>query len=349
MWKHYLILGFLLTVIAGFVFWTSHRERQTPQNTSTPAVLDASSQHENVESQAKNAEDINEVQRAKRRVLDSLTEEEKNDPYWEKKLAIMDTPAYAAFAASKNTSLYAYLDFFKSQGLETTDKNVIVKLFERKFQEHFPGETPETFEPKARQELVNRLIASDTDNDLRVIVDFTREEGYTAWGSLYFDSDSGKYADWAFDIFENYEPPAADPPVLVETTAPVSDIQLPSTSTEDPLLDDTPTPSPAAPEVLSTKPLVLEDSDIQIESDADFETEFLKFLERTLPEQPEQSSVSDFEKQFRDTFTPERFNTAIQTLNRYGPEEGLRRLKASDPEVATHVEHLIEKNKEERE
>ena len=94
---------------------------------------------------------------------------------------------------------------------------------------------------------------------------------------------------------------------------------------------------------------MLEDSDIQIESDADFETEFLKFLERTLPEQPEQSSVADFEKQFRDTFTPERFNTAIQTLNRYGPEEGLRRLKASDPEVATHVEHLIEKNKEERE
>ena len=347
MWKHYLILGFLLTVIAGYVFWTSHHERQTPREASTTTVLDASSQHENTEPQAKNAEDLNEVQRAKQRVLDSLTEEEKTDPYWKKKLAIMDTPAYAAFAASKNTSLYAYLDFFKAQGLETTDKNVFVKLFERKFHEHFPGETPKTFEPKARQELVNRLIASDTDNDLLVIVGFTREEGYAAWGSLYFDSDSGKYADWAFDIFENYEPPATDPPVLIETTVPVSDIQLPST--EDPLPDDMLTPSPAAPEVPSTEPVVLEGSGMQIESDADFETEFLKFLEQTLPKQPEQPSVADFEKQFRDTFTPKGFNTAIQTLNRYGPEEGLRRLKASDPEVAAHVERLIQKNKEERE
>lgn len=31
----------------------------------------------------------------------------------------------------------------------------------------------------------------------------------------------------------------------------------------------------------------------------------------------------------------------MQTLKQYGPEEGLRRLKDVDPEMATHVERLI--------
>lgn len=53
---------------------------------------------------------------------------------------------------------------------------------------------------------------------------------------------------------------------------------------------------------------------------------------------PEISSEEDFQKALRQRFSPDRFNTAMQTLNRYGPEEGLRRLKASDPEVAKYIE-----------
>ncbi len=37
-------------------------------------------------------------------------------------------------------------------------------------------------------------------------------------------------------------------------------------------------------------------------------------------------------------FSSERFERAMSTLERYGPEEGLRRLKESDPEVAKQVQ-----------
>ena len=45
----------------------------------------------------------------------------------------------------------------------------------------------------------------------------------------------------------------------------------------------------------------------------------------------------------RDRFSPERFSRAMNTLNQYGPQEGLRRLKSSDPEVAKQVERLLPK------
>ena len=54
----------------------------------------------------------------------------------------------------------------------------------------------------------------------------------------------------------------------------------------------------------------------------------------------------DFETVLRERFSPARLNRAVETLNRYGPEEGVRRLKASDPELAVQVERLLQKQQE---
>jgi hypothetical protein len=67
-------------------------------------------------------------------------------------------------------------------------------------------------------------------------------------------------------------------------------------------------------------------------------------VEETQPiEEMNVPTDADFETALRQRFSPERFNTAMQTLNRYGTKEGLRRLKESDPEVAAQVERLIER------
>lgn len=44
-------------------------------------------------------------------------------------------------------------------------------------------------------------------------------------------------------------------------------------------------------------------------------------------------------------FTLQQLNTALEIINRYGPEEGLRRIKESDPAVATHLERIFDKNR----
>ena len=49
-------------------------------------------------------------------------------------------------------------------------------------------------------------------------------------------------------------------------------------------------------------------------------------------------TVEGFEASLKEQFSSERFERAMSTLDRYGPEEGLRRLRENDPEVAKRIE-----------
>lgn len=52
---------------------------------------------------------------------------------------------------------------------------------------------------------------------------------------------------------------------------------------------------------------------------------------------PELPTEERMEAALHKQFQPQRLARAIETLNRYGPEEGLRRLKESDPEIAEQI------------
>ena len=45
-------------------------------------------------------------------------------------------------------------------------------------------------------------------------------------------------------------------------------------------------------------------------------------------------------------FLPQRVKAAMQTLNRYKSQDALRRLRKSDPEIATYIERFVQKSKE---
>ena len=75
-------------------------------------------------------------------------------------------------------------------------------------------------------------------------------------------------------------------------------------------------------------------------TDAEIEAELEKLF---TPQVPTEKSI---ETSLQERFSIERFNRAIKTLNRYGPEEGLRRIKDSDPEVAKQIERLLQKQQE---
>ena len=72
--------------------------------------------------------------------------------------------------------------------------------------------------------------------------------------------------------------------------------------------------------------------------------EFLKSLDKsdsltpTLPNVPTEKRIETF---LQERFSPERLNRASETLNRYGPEEGIRRLEKEDPEIAKQIGRLI--------
>ena len=74
--------------------------------------------------------------------------------------------------------------------------------------------------------------------------------------------------------------------------------------------------------------------------------EFLKSLDKsdsltpTLPNVPTEKRIETF---LQERFSPERLNRASETLNRYGPEEGIRRLEKEDPEIAKQIGRLIDR------
>lgn len=69
---------------------------------------------------------------------------------------------------------------------------------------------------------------------------------------------------------------------------------------------------------------------------------FERFLAEESPELSEFQNEVRIKTELGERFSPERFKTAMEILSRYGLEEGLGRLKATDPELAAELEQLIE-------
>ena len=53
-------------------------------------------------------------------------------------------------------------------------------------------------------------------------------------------------------------------------------------------------------------------------------------------------TAESLETRLREQLSPERFTRAMSLLNRYGPEEGLQRLKETDPALASQIETQLQ-------
>lgn len=346
MWKRFLIFGLLLTMVAGYFFSTSHPKQNIQQVVSNSVTIKKSTTRDGLQGRKEKMKtDVGKTEELSESLDAGITAEPEMTDRDKKIAALEKTPEYAAFLEKGSSSLYDLLDFYASHGIEV-DKNAYFVLFDRIFQENFPDETPASAEPRLRQELVNRLNASDTDDDLNVVMDFLMEEKHSAWGSLYFETDSVAYSNWVMGILNNHQSTATSPAV-VETEQTLLPTESPeSAPPNERLLDDIPTAPSEQPSILSTEPSVPKESDVLTESGTDIDAEFQKLIESTLPEAPKLPTLVEFEKSLRENFSPKRFNTAIHMLNRYGPEDGLHRLKTSDPEIAKHFERLIQGKQE---
>lgn len=73
-------------------------------------------------------------------------------------------------------------------------------------------------------------------------------------------------------------------------------------------------------------------------SDAEFKVEIERLLTLQLPELPSNENIEQeiVEKVAPKQITPERFEKALEIINQYGPEEGLRKIAMDDPELAKY-------------
>ena len=275
----------------------------------------------------------------------------ENDPYWKALYAAVNSPEYLEYQKNQNARVGTDLDlwwgFLESKGLSSGRM-----AQEERFREYFPSGEYAEYEPDMRKRLAELFLetgllptATNDEENVRqtigVLSQFRSEtEANSVWMRGYFNGYVGDL-EWAQEVRENAASIVTDAdsvdivptftesaPVAEPTPAKVAEEH--SGSEPEPLLFSEETPTA---EGLKQVPATVEE----------IEVELLKTL---FPDERELPTESSIENVVREQFSPQRFNAAVQTLSQYGPQEGLRRLKASDPEIAIYVERLIQRNKE---
>ena len=275
----------------------------------------------------------------------------ENDPYWKALYAAVNSPEYLEYQKNQNARVGTDLDlwwgFLESKGLSSGRM-----AQEERFREHFPTGEYAEYEPDMRKRLAELFLetgllptATNDEENVRqtigVLSQFRSEaEANNVWMRGYFNGYVGDL-EWAQEVRENAARIVTDAdsvdafPPFTES-APVAEPTPTKVAEEN--LDNEPEPMLFSEETPTAEGLKQAPATV-----GEIEAKFLKTL---FPDERELPTESSIENVVREQFSPQRFNAAVQTLSQYGPQEGLRRLKASDPEIAIYVERLIQRNKE---
>ncbi|MDE0324401.1 MAG: hypothetical protein OXN27_10835 [Candidatus Poribacteria bacterium] len=253
------------------------------------------------------------------------------------------------------TSVSKFQEYLVEQGMTEVENIDFTNHYQNLFQKYFPGKEPSDLDTKMKQQLITTIqdlgyekgretFRSVPENAIWLAARFDpiQDMGETLgkWTERVLADDFGNRT-----IDEILEVPFSEPSLLehspTELMEPLIDSDSQSKTSQEPVetSQNDITSGETAQKIFHEK---IEQVDI-----VDIEST----LQELLTDQDSENPLGDFESALREQLNPERFspqrlNTAIQILNRYGPEGGLHRLKESDPEIATQIERLIHKEQE---
>ena len=269
-----------------------------------------------------------------------LTPEELASPDVQKVLELFDSPVGQAFLQSNPSSLAEVLNFFELHGLAMDKEH-----FTAEYRQVFPTGEPAALEAEMRNRLTGliqsvnmnpgAMVEGDPGDSYlfdEIVMKFLEDQQNVAWMMGQFQGDYQAFGEWVVDVFQN----AVSAPVTESVQGVVHEHDHAPADHAEPLErpDGTIGSATVVDEEGLPQPLHNKDADTR---------QAITTSAKTLVFKPVLPTKESLETVLRGEFSHERFNHALQTLNQYGPEEGLRRLKASDPEVATHVERLIQR------
>ena len=297
------------------------------------------------------------TRQARSMFMSSLSKEQLAMPFTHKMLEAMNSPEYFALLENDFTERQ-WNDFMESQGVPIT------RGYPGLFREFVPNMELADYEPVVRQKFAELFIAAEpvnltdpaaaADQRSSVFLELGKELTQTdlaagAWFMERFGEDGDGAFRWegvennpafiwmtdvqrnAASIVEAAEAAGAD---VSESQASAPSWDL-SSVVESASVDSSETEEPATLD--TSQPATMTDAEIMAE------------IEESLTSQPPAISTdkrpdtaskvqSDLETILKAQYSSERFERAMSTLEQYGPEEGLRRLRENDPEVAKQVE-----------
>jgi len=303
------------------------------------------------------------AQTAKKKFISMLSEEELARPDIQKRIDVYDSPEYREWVKEtmvKGTSQRQFWDVLESQGIPV-DRGVFAAVFRK----GFPTGEPEDYEQEMRVEMAELFLAAEavdlTDPEaavqqrLKVYSKFMRQADRNfAWLAGRFDADwdgvsrteSNPALEWVRDVQQNAASivagaeaagnPGTDAKASASSWDLSSVMESPSESS-DATTGESQSIFPPMPDSLAAPAISTPETDTAVAPG-------LTDVPTTPTELP---TVEGLEASLKEQFSSERFERAMDTLERYGPEEGLRRLKENDPEVAKQVEKARHHNRQE--
>lgn len=249
---------------------------------------------------------------------------------------VLRSPKYEAFLETNPTGIGDILDFFQSQGIPIDKTQVF---------QHFSGYETTISErdmrAKLSQRFLNTYLEMETETGAAafedIIAEFLSEEQNLAWMMTHFEGDFMEFGKWTTDVLRNSAPPREETSAVVnsnkvpQSTHNVTDIDVSMSSLDSTKVDETSSAE------LQDETLTVNDEYMDVERSEALTSEVADLL-----------SEEGLETALREQFSPEHFNRALHILNQYGPEEGLRRLKDSDPELAKRIERVLSKQQGQR-
>ena len=272
-------------------------------------------------------------------------------PEMKRFLQVLESPEYAEFITTQPTNRETDEFWAKHGFIQDPDR------FQKAFRDAFPTGEPEDFELEMRQTFAENFRDADPNNMTNEIINrapkFLSDPRNRAWIDGYFDGENSDFGAWGENILKNLSanlPEASSPEDVI-----LEDAFLMESPSQDRTVD------------------IPSEADTHWEPDVPTQQDVEKMPVETAAETPNSESLApnviDFNQRLTDdsidaffaedsleTLLNQRMNSkelstekvqrAMDVLNRYGPKEGLRKLRDSDPEVAKQIEGFIRERKE---
>ena len=254
--------------------------------------------------------------------------------------AAMASPAYLEYSRKQaervGFNIVLYWEFLEAAGITHNGRILQAEAFDKYFPD---GGTYADYEPMMRLAVAEMFLEDPSQSVMDVLQRFNVTQSNRVWRFGYFNGYEGEY-EWgqhirqdAARIVANAHRPQSDEVPSLINSQPTATEMFPIDGGSETGASVTGPPN-ALPEempafeVIKSSPQTLEE----------LEAQFFKQLDAGIPELPNEAAL---ETSLRERFSSERFNTAVETLHRYGPRDGLRHLKTADPEVAAYFERYL--------
>lgn len=357
MWQIYIPLAVGLITFVPLFFLMHVSENKKP--TAAEAVglqrknIEKSSNPNKV-SKAKTPATLSPMQKMADIMNRGLTPEQRESPTVQKLMEIIASDSFQEQVADQNPKTpHDFLQLFAAHGLTEAaeiDFDKIVaenqKRLENAYKARNPGKDPADEDDVMANRLTKSIKQRGAAGGMTI---FLAQPETAEWIGFRFKDNPEAYNAWMDQVLFSVDTARGSRPT--PTSESGNFVSASPAPTNDDFLNSLQEDIPASEKAAQDSFVELEDSTIpDTENNAVTrpKVDKEKVVTQLAPDPPALPTEPEFENTLKERFSSDRFDRAMDTLERYGPEEGLRRLRESDPEIARQMEqrHNRDNNEE---